>query len=249
MGLALVVREHERVRRVRRRDQPDVALEQPMAQHPQAREHRPAQHDRVDQRRALDVLDHVRQARGLQPFAGRSDQVGVAALVLLLQVRVGLAWRRGVDHVEAVQRERQRVGLVELKRVVGLLDLVDADDLEAGPVIAETGAAGAAEQVEQPHQLNRRPRASALRRVDPRRALILPRRCRQVTAVRGRRPGHDLVGPVRAARVARVVVAAATRIRRCRTGSSRPRRRTAAAPTPTTGRPGRRARAAGRASA
>jgi hypothetical protein len=48
VGLALVVREDERVfRRMRRCLQRDVALEQAMAEHPQAGEHGAAERDRV----------------------------------------------------------------------------------------------------------------------------------------------------------------------------------------------------------
>jgi hypothetical protein len=58
-----------------------------------------------------------------------------------------------MDRVEADQRtsaHRQHVDLVELERVVRLRDDVDADDVEAGSVVAHRRAAGATEEIEQP---------------------------------------------------------------------------------------------------
>ena len=57
----------------------------------------------------------------------------------------GLAWMAS----KPSSGIRQRVGLVELERVVRLRIDVHADHLEPGPVVAHGRAAGAAEQVEQ----------------------------------------------------------------------------------------------------
>jgi hypothetical protein len=87
---------------------------------------------------------------------------------------MGLAWRRGVDRIEVPETMSQpplelgarrmlmpaaindvlahceRVGLVELERVVRLRRDVDAHDVEAGAGISRTGSPGTTEQVEQP---------------------------------------------------------------------------------------------------
>ena len=62
---------------------------------------------------------------------------------------VPLARRARVDRVEAVQRKRERVGLVELERVVRLRLDVHAYHVEARPVVADGRAPGSAEQVEE----------------------------------------------------------------------------------------------------
>jgi hypothetical protein len=51
------------------------------------------------------------------------------------RLRERLAGRAGVDRVEPVERERHRVGLVELVRVVGVRFDVDADDVEPCAVV------------------------------------------------------------------------------------------------------------------
>jgi hypothetical protein len=60
-----------------------------------------------------------------------------------------LAWRAGVDGVEPVERVRHRVGLVELERIPRLRLDVDADHLKPGTVVADRGATGPAEQIEE----------------------------------------------------------------------------------------------------
>src|SRR6266542_137118 len=63
---------------------------------------------------------------------------------------VPLAGWAGVDGVEPVERERERVGLVELEREAGLRLDIDADDVEPGAVVARGCATGTAEQVQEP---------------------------------------------------------------------------------------------------
>jgi hypothetical protein len=53
-----------------------------------------------------------------------------------------------MDSVKPVERERERIRLVELERIVGLGLDVDADNLKARTVVAHRSAASAAEQVE-----------------------------------------------------------------------------------------------------
>lgn len=138
-----------------------MRLEQPMTTGVQA-EARPAQHDRVAQRGADDVLDHERQPRLDEECSRLIDEVrvvvdpGSSSSLLFGDRAVRLARRAGVDRVEPVERERERVRLVELERVAWLRVEVDADDVESGAVVADRAAAGAAEQVEQP-----RPHADA----------------------------------------------------------------------------------------
>jgi hypothetical protein len=55
-----------------------------------------------------------------------------------------------VDRVVALERELQRVGLVELERVVRLWLDIHAHHLETSPVVAHGSAAGAAEEIQQP---------------------------------------------------------------------------------------------------
>jgi hypothetical protein len=61
------------------------------------------------------------------------------------------AWHGGDAWMatKSVERERQRVSLVELERVVGLRLDVHADDIEPGALIADRAAARATEQVEE----------------------------------------------------------------------------------------------------
>ena len=54
-----------------------------------------------------------------------------------------------MDGVEAVQRERQRVGLVELEGVPRLRLDIHAHHLEPGAVVAHARSTGTAEEVEQ----------------------------------------------------------------------------------------------------
>ena len=153
---ALVVRKDEWVLlavQVRRGDELDVAFEQSVPDHAQRREHGPAQHDRVDERRALDVLDDPRLAGLVEHVSDRLDEPGpgIGVAVPLRQVRVRLARRRGVDGVEThhpVPIEGQGVRLMELEWVVGLVVKINADDLEPCPGVADASAASAAEQVE-----------------------------------------------------------------------------------------------------
>jgi hypothetical protein len=53
-----------------------------------------------------------------------------------------------MDGMNAADRERHGVGPDEGERVAGLVDDVHADHVEAGPVVADGGAAGPAEQVQ-----------------------------------------------------------------------------------------------------
>src|SRR5262245_66325046 len=54
-----------------------------------------------------------------------------------------------VELVPVLHEERQRVGLVELEREVGLLLVIDPDDLEAGAVVTHGATTRPTEQVEQ----------------------------------------------------------------------------------------------------
>jgi hypothetical protein len=49
-----------------------------------------------------------------------------------------------------VMAQRQRIRLDEFKRVMRLRVDIDAHDIESGPLIADTRAARAAEEIEQP---------------------------------------------------------------------------------------------------
>src|SRR5215469_8010360 len=74
--------------------------------------------------------------------------------VKALRDAVCLAWRAGVDGInvspQRICEVTERVGLNEFEGVPGLRPVVDADDVEPGPVVSHGGAAGAAEQVKQP---------------------------------------------------------------------------------------------------
>jgi hypothetical protein len=100
----------------------------------------------------LHVLDHPRHALLPQPVPDRVDQLRVVGFVQAAGGGVCLARWAGVDGVEAPTpggEEFERVGLVELVRVVRLWPVVDADDVEPGAVVADCGTTRATEQVEQ----------------------------------------------------------------------------------------------------
>src|SRR5690606_9161580 len=107
--------------------------------------------------RVCDVLDDVGEARGGEEAAGLPDEAFVPVLpaellVDLAEVEVSLAGWAGVDGVKVAPvlgDVVEGVALVELEGVVGLGVDVDADDVEAGPVVAHRGAASTAEQVEE----------------------------------------------------------------------------------------------------
>jgi hypothetical protein len=131
-----------------------VRLEQPVPAHREAK-HRPAQEDRVLERRPFDVLDDIRQRARLQQFPSRLDEsrmVFATAIPEVTSVSEGLTRRAGVDRGEVLWirlfEDTQCIVLPELEWVVGLRLDVDADDVEASPVVAHRCATSAAEKVE-----------------------------------------------------------------------------------------------------
>lgn len=117
-------------------------------------EHGPAEHEWLDQRRSGHVFHDPRQARRDEQFARLGDAIDVRFLSSTdpAYARMRLARWTSVDRIEAGDEraiERQAIGLDELKRVARLRLDIDADDIEAGLVIAHASAAGAAEQIEE----------------------------------------------------------------------------------------------------
>jgi hypothetical protein len=135
------------MRRVWRRQEEPRALEQPVPIDLQP-EHRPAEQDRLAQRRPDDVLDDPGPRSVGQRRARGRDVIGIlGALVSRPQRRVRLARRAGVDNVElppVPPDELNRVAPVEL--VAGVAQLggdVHADHVEAGQLVSARTASRA----------------------------------------------------------------------------------------------------------
>src|SRR5260221_13589779 len=116
-------------------------------------------------RRTRNVLDDPRPATLSEPGPNRPEYPGSAFCLLTVQARLHVVFTRraGVDRVEPVQRERQRIGPHEGERVPGLRPDVDPGDVEPGPRVPHGRAPGAAEQVQQPRH-HGRPRSAQERR-------------------------------------------------------------------------------------
>lgn len=116
-------------------------------------EHCAAQHDRVDERSADNILDRPRLARGLQHRARLRHKVGVLpGVVHGLHAGMRLTRRARVDCVEAGDELRvqvQNISLNEFEWIAVAADFIDADDFEPGLMVAHSGAASAAEQVKE----------------------------------------------------------------------------------------------------
>jgi hypothetical protein len=115
-----------------------------------------ADQDRVveDGSGAFDVLDDVDAAPPAEQVADWADEVGVSVATGSGDGGVAGAGRRRGDDVEGVEprglgQDVHRVGDDQLERVVGMVFDVDAGEVEPGPVVADGGAAGTAEQVEE----------------------------------------------------------------------------------------------------
>jgi hypothetical protein len=54
-----------------------------------------------------------------------------------------------MNHIEAVQRVREGVGLVKFERVMGLRKMVNANHFEAGAMVANRTATGPAEEIQE----------------------------------------------------------------------------------------------------
>jgi hypothetical protein len=113
-------------------------------------EHRAAKRDRIAHGRLgfLDVLDDPRNT-GWHPVANLIDQerrtLGAWGMT---QSGVTLARRARPYEIEAVERERERVGLNEGERISRLRLDIDADDFEPCTVQAHARTASAAKQIE-----------------------------------------------------------------------------------------------------
>src|SRR5258708_3389792 len=111
-------------------------------------------------RRTRNVLDDPRPATLSEPGPNRPEYPGGAFCLLTVQARLHVVFTRraGVDRVEPVQRERQRIGPHEGERVAGLRPDVHAGDVESGPRVPHGGTAGAAEKIKdaRPHGRPRR---------------------------------------------------------------------------------------------
>jgi hypothetical protein len=149
-------------------------LEDAMAPNRQA-EHRPAEQERIAERRPGHVLDDPPQARSHQQLPRGTDQGRVDKARRVPQRRVRLTRTAPMDGVEVIvdplRIERECVVMDELERVSLLPIDVHAHHLKARTVVAHRGATGPAEEIEQPeagrHQLalrsswSRRPTRSA----------------------------------------------------------------------------------------
>ena len=154
LRFALVEGMAYRMLAVRRREDREVRLEQPVAQHAQAFEHGSAKDDGIKKRCPIHVLDDIGKPGLDEHIANRLDKARplVGVLIALRQIRVGLTRRRGVDGVERGDKlriELHGIGLNEGQRIAGLRIDIHADDLETGFGESLAGAAGAAEQIEQ----------------------------------------------------------------------------------------------------
>src|SRR5258708_23128947 len=116
-------------------------------------------------RRTRNVLDDPRPATLSEPGPNRPEYPGSAFCLLTVQARLHVVFTRraGVDRVDPVQRERQRIGPHEGERVAGLRRDVHAGDVEPGTVVADRGAATATKKIKdaRPHG---RPRSAQERR-------------------------------------------------------------------------------------
>jgi hypothetical protein len=126
--------------------------------------HRPAKLDRIHQvpLRALNVLDNVRFASGLNPIPRGRNQKRVLARFAVHRLRnaVTLARRRGVDGVYTVKvhsancgarqqrvEQFQCITAKERIRVAGLGLDIDANHTEARKLITASRATSAAKEV------------------------------------------------------------------------------------------------------
>src|SRR5258708_39115799 len=116
-------------------------------------------------RRTRNVLDDPRPATLSEPGPNRPEYPGSAFCLLTVQARLHVVFTRraGVDRVEPVQRERQRIGPHEGERVAGLRPDVDPGDVEPGPRVPHGRAPGTAEKVQQA-PAHGRPRSAQERR-------------------------------------------------------------------------------------
>jgi hypothetical protein len=96
----------------------------------------------------LHVLKDVRQTTRNQKLTGRCDKINMLEVPIDgLQIRAIQARRARMDHVEAIERERQRVGLMKLERVPWLRVDVHTHDLEAGASVPDRTATSPAEEI------------------------------------------------------------------------------------------------------
>src|SRR5579862_1966068 len=113
-------------------------------------------HHRTPERRADDVLDHVRGAAGRQALAHRRKEIGMRLLCAGPahngRRTPALARRTRPDEVEPAERVGERVRLDEHAAPVARLRVdVHAGHVEAGALQADADTPGAAEEVESLH--------------------------------------------------------------------------------------------------
>jgi len=130
----------------------EVGLEEPMPDNSESWKHCPAKYNRVTQRSAIHVLDHIRQPCPNEHFSNWFNQSWpiVRVPIPLCQVGIGLARRRRVNCVKCGQifrRERHRILLNEGQWVARLRRDINTHNLETRSVVADASAPGATKQV------------------------------------------------------------------------------------------------------